>query len=442
MLLFCISIIDRVDISSSKRFHDDSNHEFGFVDGATAQISVSNVVGSLIVGLLTSDSLSFLLRTSIDPISYCSLKSVFSDQQRGGNSSSFTFSTTIRQRDSYIPFFFACNSESYRLQVEYFFYNVNGHLDYHWDLVQISYPIFIALFLLCLVGWLFNYVMDCTLPYPLHWFITASCTLTTLSKICSFVTLEYMDAHGFVSPRLGIAEVVVQQLSRAVLFCTILLTANGWYIIKSTIGKWDVGPGMMSIVLFCICKGLLDYTDDWSARSQVLLVAFAVVGLFTFVHAVSRSVKTTSVAVSAHFNAVQSAGVDPKSIPAWRKFEGIAAYYKLLTLYLVSCLCAVVFDLFLLMLLWLSPFIYGLIDLLVCAALAWLMRLRPGTLGNYLILDEEHAVTIAPVVPSLPDEISDEPAPEEPAQEKPAPDSAVQSDHASVPDNPYDDQVL
>jgi hypothetical protein len=185
---------------------------------------------------------------------------------------------------------------------------------------------------------------------------------------------------------------------------------------------------------------MLEYTNDWSDRINVMLMAASVVGLFAFVHAVSRGVKVTSIVVSGHFNAVQTAGVDPKSVPAWAKFDAIAVYYKILTLYLVAFLCAVVLDLFLVALLWVSPFIYGLIDLLVCAALAWLMRLRPGTLGNYLILDQEHAVTIAPIAPSLPDEISEEVIPEKPTQNSiPHTNEIVET---VVPDNPYDDLVL
>jgi hypothetical protein len=53
---------------------------------------------------------------------------------------------------------------------------------------------------------------------------------------------------------------------------------------------------------------------------------------------------------------------------------------------------------FLATLLWISPFIYGVMDLLVCGALAWIMRLHPGMIGNFLILDADATtIGVAPV---------------------------------------------
>jgi hypothetical protein len=434
MLLFSLSILETVDISSSMRFHNDLNHEFGFVEGATANITVSNAPGFFIVGLFESKALVAFQRSPFDHAPYCALNLTVSDLQVPTNETAFTFSVEIPKRTSYIPFFLGCDCEGYELHVTYYFYNVDGHLDYHMDFARISSPIVIGLFGLCLTLWIVNWVMYFTLDYPLHFFITATSTLFTISKSLEYAALQEEDADGFVSRPLALSHGIANAVAKSVMFFTILATGYGWFIVRAELRVCEMIPGCVGILLFSICKGMLDYRDDWDDRADVMLTLAAIAGLLTFVHAVSRAIKTTSLSVTMHFEAIHAGGVDPKSIPVYAKFGEVIAYYKGLTLYAVSLVCAVIFDMFMSLLLWFSSIIYALMDLFVCAGLSWLMRLQPGSLSNYLILGADTAITIVPIEPSV-DNI-------EPDEQEPQKSDPGESIEETLPDNPYDDTVL
>jgi hypothetical protein len=331
MLLFPLALIDSLDIVSSKRFHTDANHAFGFVEGATAKITFPNPLGAFIVGLIPSSVLSEFSSMHADAASYCSYNDTVSDLQILQNDSDFTFSATIPSRQSYVPFFLSCDCESYVLHVSYFFYNVDSHLDYHWELARVSYPIFIAIHFL--------------LNFLIHFLITVTFIFITMCTSLSFASSETADSYSFVPVPLR----------------------------------------------------------------------------------------------------------DPESIPIYSKVQCVAVYYRLLTGYSLALVTAIVFEMFLATLIWVTPFIYGVMDLLVCAALGWLIRLEPGMIGTLLILDIEIATTIAPAECSV--EADDPADDEEQAVEgagnaesprvPPVPGSEAAVLHeAALPENPYDSTDL
>jgi hypothetical protein len=440
MFVFVIAMAQTIDITSSSRLFIDTDHEFGFVAGATATITISGAENRTIIGLLPDSMIARYYYNVPDPEDFCFGNETISAIQTFGDGPSVRISTLIQSRDLYAPFYFSCYSARFHFEAQYYFYNDGSHLDYRWHPSMIAYPVFIAVSSFFLLVWLVNWACHFTRCYPMHFCITLAIATVVTTNTLSFVLLRKEDRDGTVPLSIRISISIITDICRAHLLMTVFLTGKGWSLVRQKVPLSELPMALLTALFFTIGHEALTYFSTLGTASIAISVV-EIVCLFAFIHFLAQSVRGSEVAMVAHFLAIQDAGLDPAATLAFPKYRAVMAYYRILTIYCVLLIFAVVFNLFLASMLWLGPCLMSVMDVGICAVLVSFMRLRRREKSLYMFLDDDAPIVLAPAPLQLSAELpaADDDA-EPPSREPPGP--ALAGDADEIFQNPYDSPEL
>jgi hypothetical protein len=437
MLVFSIAIAKTVQISSSTPLYFDSDSEFGFDSGATAQITITGASNLTVFGLIPEHLAPQYYYTAPDSEQHCFGNSTFSDLQILAPAPSPTLMATVSARDVYVPFFFSCEGESFALSATYFFRNPSGHLDYRWRPSLKIYPAFIGISVLSVLVWLANWGMHFLQWCGLHLCTTVSLAALLAENCLLWNLLRTEDSEGVVRMSVRVPTTIVVGICRMFFLLTILLGGHGWCLGRRRVRFCAMIPGIVGALGFVSGRHAMEYRSLLDPVGVALSV-LEVLSLFLFIHSLARALREADGLALEFFVGLQENGVDAGETPAYVKYRRIVVYQRALTIYSVLLVFAVIFDLFLALVFWLGPFMFSLVNWGLGVVMIIILSLRADRMSVYFFMEQERPTVVVQPHPiplaEVEVEVDDLDAPKElDVIQNPPPETADRE-----PQNPYD----
>jgi hypothetical protein len=247
--------------------------------------------------------------------------------------------------------------------------------------------VFLALSNAILLYWIVNWFCNFTLKIKIHYLLTTVFLLAVLSQSIWLAHLWNLKRSGLSPNSATVPYAIFSSLSRIVLFVTILLVAFGWYIARKDLDPHELVPGILASAVY---TGL-DVTSRYVGIGwiEVMTVIVGIVVLVGYINCIRRAIRSASSFIVAHMLVIQKSGIAPKTTPVYQKYLAMQKSFKIVVVFCVLLVLSLLGSLIFKRFIWPPMLVESIVNLIICAVLAWMMGLRKKKNRNYYLLEED-----------------------------------------------------
>lgn len=364
---------------------------FGFKEQGTYEISFSGDAPMLIVGLANSTEWKSIVKQNITDsaskyIENYNLSAIYKVLSFNTSSSSELYlNGTISVKDAYTLYVFSFDMPFHDIKYSAVFTNQNGLLDYRYENLLITAPIFLATIGILTGLWLFNWFRNFNVQIYIHYIFTAVFILAFLNDFAYYIYI--VRANKSDTDLIPFIFCFLTYIIKDIVFSfAIILAASGWCILIDSIKIKELIICIILSALFIGAKIVNEFCSFTGPAAIATGIIFTV-SLIVYATKLVQYTHTASTLIFAHMLAIKNAGIDPTTTPVQKKLAMYVSFEFILIGYCLTFLIKFCVDEFA-PVGWYGDFTDQLLDTIILYCLAFIFRIRDKDNNGYSVIEE------------------------------------------------------
>jgi len=371
------AIIESQTYTSSEMFKIFQT--FGFYEGGSVDLNITATASyNLYFFLCSSEQLNDGTKTLDKPAQLCTENKLenLNCEFHANFTQSLSVRTIVNRSETFHFLLVNCDNQQITFTLRYILLNPGQqHLSTGYIPLPTLYIALAVSWSVLLSMWLLNWgLYRMANSIKLHRFLTLIPVSKIVLSIVDYVVWYHLSVYGSLDVTQSIIQLVAVLCFKGAFFCTLILIAKGWCVIRSELIPMERKALIFTMVAFLIAQ--IFETLQWGYYYFVEQF-FNVITFIAVLRMIFASVAYNTRALKIQLRFVHDAQIDPRPTPLYEKYVMLKTFQSSMVAYVIMYVLIHLIQIFFLAkYVWIEYMLLEILDVFLICIIGWVFRLR------------------------------------------------------------------